>query len=76
MLSFEGTMASTTASAESGRNDSCIKSRDYQMEMLEESLKGNVIIAVCLLPSLTVNTPADDMRFRCIPAAVKHTCEL
>jgi len=56
-------MASTITTAETGREDSTIKSRAYQMEMLEESLKGNVIVAVCfilsppLLFSLTINNP-------------------
>jgi hypothetical protein len=44
-------MASILATAEPEREDNPINSRAYQMEMLEESLKGNVIIAVCFLSS-------------------------
>jgi len=40
-------MASAAATAETKMDDSAIKSRAYQMEMLEESLKGNVIVTVC-----------------------------
>jgi hypothetical protein len=63
LLTIEGTMASTIATAETGREDSTIKSRAYQMEMLEESLQGNVIVAVRFLPSppllflLTIHNP-------------------
>ncbi|CZR61729.1 related to Dcl-2 dicer RNA helicase/RNAseIII CAF [Phialocephala subalpina] len=39
-------MASTLATAETGREDSTIEARAYQTEMLEESLKGNVIVAM------------------------------
>ena len=44
-------MASKIVTAEIGREDSTIKSRAYQVEMLDESLKGNVIVAVCFLNS-------------------------
>ena len=47
-------MASAIAAAEPKGEDGAIKSRAYQMEMLEESLKENVIVAVCFLPSFTV----------------------
>ena len=42
-------MASTTTTAapESPSEDVTIYSRAYQLEMLEESLKRNVIVAVC-----------------------------
>ncbi len=52
-------MASTTASVENKMDDSTIKSRAYQIEMLEESLKGNVIVAVSFFYSVTVDTPAN-----------------
>ncbi|KAF8859184.1 RNase3 domain-containing protein, partial [Acephala macrosclerotiorum] len=45
-LTSEGTMASPIVTAETRREDSTIKSRAYQTEMLEESLKGNVIVAM------------------------------
>jgi hypothetical protein len=69
-------MASTIATAEPKREDGTIKSRAYQMEMLEESLKGNVIVAVCFLPSFIVATLADNTHCRWIPEAVKHMCKL
>jgi hypothetical protein len=37
-----------TAALESSKEDVIVHSRAYEMEMLEESLKRNVIIAVCL----------------------------
>jgi hypothetical protein len=49
-------MTSTTAiaAAEADKQDINVYSRAYQMEMLEESLKRNIIVAVCfsLCPSL------------------------
>jgi len=39
--------ATTTASLEASSEDVPVYSRAYQMEMLEESLKRNVIVAVC-----------------------------
>jgi len=44
-------MASATAiaAAETDKQDINVYSRAYQMEMLEESLKTNVIVAVCSL---------------------------
>ncbi len=74
---IQGTMASTTASAENEIDGSAIKSRAYQIEMLEESLKGNVIVAVGFSHpvTVTVDTPANNTQFRWILAAVKHTCK-
>jgi len=50
-------MASATAiaAAETDKEDINVYSRAYQMEMLEESLKRNVIVAVCfsLCPSFS-----------------------
>jgi len=68
-------MASTTASAENKMDDGTIKSRAYQIEMLEESLKGNVIVAVSFsIPSPLILRLIP--QFRWILAAVKHTCKL
>jgi len=40
-------MASATAAPEAPSEDVTVNSRAYQLEMLEESLKRNVIVAVC-----------------------------
>jgi hypothetical protein len=47
--SLEKDMASATAAAaaETNKEDVTVCSRAYQIEMLEESLKRNVIVAVC-----------------------------
>jgi hypothetical protein len=39
--------ATVTAAAEISKEDTTVYSRAYQLEMLEESLKRNVIVAVC-----------------------------
>jgi hypothetical protein len=39
--------ATTNEAAETDKQDINVYSRAYQMEMLEESLKRNVIVAVC-----------------------------
>jgi hypothetical protein len=39
--------ATATATAEISKEDTTVYSRAYQLEMLEESLKRNVIVAVC-----------------------------
>jgi hypothetical protein len=54
LSAFDGTMVSTIVTAVSKEEDGITKSRACQMEMLEESLKGNVIVAICFLPSFTV----------------------
>jgi hypothetical protein len=54
LSAFDGTMVSTIVTAESKEEDGITKSRACQMEMLEESLKGNVSVAICFLPSFTV----------------------
>jgi hypothetical protein len=41
------TLATANAAAETDKQDINVYSRAYQMEMLEESLKRNVIVAVC-----------------------------
>jgi len=48
--SLGGDMASAiaTAALESSKEGVLVHSRAYQVEMLEESLKRNVIVAVCL----------------------------
>jgi len=76
LSAFEGTMAYTIVTAESKEGDGIMKSRAYQTEMLEESLKGNVIVAVCFLPSFTVAILADNTQSRWIPEVVKHMCKL
>ena len=62
--------------AESKMEDGTMKSRAYQMEMLEESMKGNVIVIVCCLPSFTVAILADNTQSRWILEAVKHMCKI
>jgi len=47
--------ATTTASLEASSEDVPVYSRAYQMEMLEESLKRNVIVAVCFSLFLTLS---------------------
>lgn len=49
-------MSFAIMNAENNGADKTINSRAYQLEMLDESLKGNVIVAVCLLPSFIVIT--------------------
>ena len=49
-LNFEATMSFAIMNAEKNGADKTINSRAYQLEMLDESLKGNVIVAVYLLP--------------------------
>ena len=52
-----------------------VKPRAYQLEMLEESLKRNVIVAVCFSHSL-LRRSTDNPQTRWTLVAAKHMCKL
>jgi hypothetical protein len=69
------TTATATATAETSKEDSKVYSRAYQLEMLEESLKRNVIVAVCsTLWSFAITLIDDTLLSRWTLGAAKHMC--
>ena len=53
--------ATATPAPEAHSRDTTVHSRAYQLEMLEESLKRNIIVAACLSVYPTIFKSADNM---------------
>lgn len=52
-----------------------VKSRGYQLEMLEKSLKENIIVTVYYTLHWSAALPINCVQIRWIPAVVKHICK-